>query len=185
MGARSSRKPVRRVMPIMASGTASAFKLLVATLAFSGAYFGVSAAHGTQGSAAQGAGTHGSTAPVRTVVLSAQAMPVEVSRAPRPGTVTVGISEAGAGCLRTYHAQSVLDPGPSGDPVVYDWRLLRWSPVSRTWKTHQVSGTEGFIGRQRTVGWHPRIIDNPGWYRVELTVSGSGVITGEKFQVSC
>ncbi|MEU8268691.1 hypothetical protein AB0B89_16160 [Sphaerisporangium sp. NPDC049002] len=179
MGARKGLKPVGDLVPIMAGGTATVFKLLVATLAVCGAYFGVS--QGTTGPEhAAESGTH-----VRTVVLSAQSLPIEARRVPEAGMVTVGAGDAGASCERTYHAQSVIDPGPSGDPVDYDWRLLRWSSRAHAWKTYLYSETAGFMGAQRTVEWHPRVVNNPGWYRVELTVSGKGVIVSEKFQISC
>jgi hypothetical protein len=183
MGTRSSLKPLGSLVPIMASGTATAFKLLVATLAVAGAYFGVAASHGATGQEPGARATTGT--PIRTVVLSARSLPVKAKQIPQAGMVTVGAAVAGASCERTYHAQSVIDPGPSGDPVIYDWRLRRWSPTSHAWKTYLVSGTAGFMGAQRTVEWHPRIMDNPGWYRVELAVSGKGVVVGEKFQVSC
>jgi hypothetical protein len=182
MRARSSRKPVDSLVPIMASGTATAFKLLVATLAFSGAYFGVTATQSATGSVKDAAATG---TPIRTVVLSARSLPVEARRVPDAGMVTVGASGADGSCVRTYHAESVIDPGAGGDPVIYNWRLFRWSPTSRAWKTYLYSGTAGFMGRQRTVEWYPRVVDNPGWYRVELAVTGKGTIISEKFQISC
>ncbi|MEV7964523.1 hypothetical protein AB0O34_00865 [Sphaerisporangium sp. NPDC088356] len=162
----------------MASGTATVFKLLVATLAVCGAYFGVT--HGATGTAGAVGDTH-----VKTVVLSAQSLPIEAGHIPEAGMVTVGAAGAGASCERTYHAQSVIDPGPSGDPVDYDWRLMRWSPAAHAWKTYLYSESAGFMGSPRTVEWHPRVVRNPGWYRVELAVSGKGVIISEKFQISC
>ncbi|WP_405140814.1 hypothetical protein OG589_28120 [Sphaerisporangium sp. NBC_01403] len=179
MGARSGLEPVGGLVPIMASGTATVFKLLVATLAVCGAYFGV--AHGATGpehTAADGPY-------VKTVVLSAQSLPIEARHIPEAGMVTVGAAAAGDSCERTYHAQSVIDPGASGDPVDYDWRLVRWSPRAHAWKPYLYSETAGFMGAQRTVEWHPRVVDNPGWYRVELAVSGKGVVVSEKFQISC
>lgn len=178
MGARSGLTPAGGLVPVMATGTATAFKLLIATLAAVGAYLGV-AAHGTT---AQKPSEH---APVRTVILSAQSLPIEARRVPQAGMVTVGAAHAGASCERSYRAQSVIDPGGPGDPVVYNWRLLRWSPAARKWRTYLFSGSAGFMGAQRTVEWHPRVDDNPGWYRVELVVSGKGVIVSEKFQISC
>jgi hypothetical protein len=181
METRGSLKPVGGLVPIMASGTAAALKLLIATLAVAGAYFGVA----TPGSTGQEAGAGTTGTPVRTVVLSAQSVPIKARQIPEAGMVTVGAADVGASCERTYHAESVIDPGPSGDPVMYEWRLRRWSPSSHAWKTYLFSGTAGFMGAQRTVEWHPRVMDNPGWYRVELTVSGKGVVVGEKFQISC
>ncbi|MFC4586175.1 hypothetical protein [Sphaerisporangium corydalis] len=167
----------------MTSGTATAFKLLVATLAFAGAYFGVT----TTRSAAEP--DHGTTlvagTPVRTVVLSARSMPVEARHIPQAGMVTVAAATATASCGRTYHAQAVIDPGPSGDPVVYGWRLQRWSVSAHEWRSYLFSGTDGFMGAQRTVEWYPRVVDNPGWYRVELTVAGKGGVLSEKFQITC
>ncbi|MFC4531301.1 hypothetical protein [Sphaerisporangium dianthi] len=163
----------------MASGVASVFKLLVATLAFCGAYFGVAAANGPAAPPADGGGH------VRTVILSAQAMPVEVDRTPAPGLVTVGVTEAGGACRRVYHAQSVIAPGPADGAVVYRWSLRRWNPGTRAWKTYDSSKARGVPEERRTVEWHPRVAGASGWYRVELSVSGGRPIAGEKFKVTC
>ncbi|RCG27363.1 hypothetical protein DQ384_27090 [Sphaerisporangium album] len=174
-------------MPAMASGTATVFKLIVASLALTGAYFGAVAAQngGRPGTAA-------GEAPVRTVVLSSRAMPVQDAHVPEPGTVSVGLSGTGDDCRSVYHAQSVIDPGPAGDPVVYDWRLARWSPSTRTWKTYLFSGPAGFMGARRTVEWYPHVVGNPGWYRVELSVrdgveDGAALarVVSERFRVGC
>ncbi|MDH2429085.1 hypothetical protein [Sphaerisporangium sp. TRM90804] len=162
--------------PVMASGTATAARLLIASLTMAGAYLGVEAATGTEPSARVGA---------RTVTLSAQAMPVEVERAPRTGTVSVAASAAGPECRRTYHAQGVAAPEKPGAMVTYDWTLYRWSPRTKEWMTYLSSGPAGFIGGPRAVEWRPRVVGNPGWYRVELEVSGEAAVLSERFQVSC
>ncbi|MEV6985510.1 hypothetical protein AB0M95_30205 [Sphaerisporangium sp. NPDC051017] len=175
------------LVPAMASGAATVFKLIVASLALTGAYFGAVAAQG-DGRPGVAAGE----APVRTVVLSSRAMPVQDAHVPKPAIVSVGLSETGEGCRRVYHVQSVIDPGSAGDPVVYDWRLARWSPSTRTWKTYLFSGTAGFMGARRTVEWYPHVVGNPGWYRVELAVR-DGVedgaplskVVGERFRIAC
>ncbi|GGK76477.1 hypothetical protein Sme01_20880 [Sphaerisporangium melleum] len=186
MKAGSSMEPVHRSMPIVASGVASAVKLLVATLALCGAYFGAAAGGSAVPAAAGDPAAAIPAGRVRTVILSAQAMPAETGREPRAGVVTVGLRAAGTGCRRTYHAESVLDPGRTGSPVVYGWRLSRWSPAAHAWKT-QRSTPEAVLpaGVRSVVEWHPRITGHPGRYRVELLVSGRGAITGAKFTVAC
>ena len=72
-----------------------------------------------------------------------------------------------------------------GGPAVYAWRLTRWSAAAHAWQPYLYSGTAGFLGRARTVEWYPRVMDNPGWYRAELTVSGKSAVTSEKFQITC
>ncbi|MGW4640503.1 hypothetical protein ACWEN6_18355 [Sphaerisporangium sp. NPDC004334] len=182
MRAGRSMEPVRRLAPIMASGVASVFKLLIATLAFCGAYFGVAATGGPAVPARAGETAAGEQ--VRTVTLSAQAMPVEMGRAPRPGLVTVGAAEPGAPCPRAYHAQSFL-AGGAGRAAAYEWSLRRWNPGRHAWKTVEVSGAGRVLGGPRTVEWRPRVAGAPGWYRVELAATGGRTIAGERFKVTC
>ncbi|GAA1259448.1 hypothetical protein GCM10009677_08070 [Sphaerisporangium rubeum] len=163
------------LVPALWSGTSTAVKLLIASLAFAGAYSGVEA---TRGDAAPPVSAH---AP-RTVVLSARAMPAEETRVPATGVISVA-AEPGTGCVRTYRAQSVVESG-GGDAVLYGWRLQRWSATGREWLPYTASATAGFAGGDRAVTWQPRIVDNPGLYRVQLAVNGKAVVS-EKFRVSC
>ncbi|MFC6085059.1 hypothetical protein [Sphaerisporangium aureirubrum] len=165
------------LVPAIWSGTSTAVKLLIASLAFAGAYSGVEA---TRVAAAPPAAAPAS----RTVIqLSAQAMPAESVRVPETGVISVAAAE-GTGCTRTYRAQSVIDPRGADTAVLYDWRLLRWSTATRQWRPYTASSPAGFLGAGRAVAWHPRIVDNPGLYRVELSVAGE-VMLSEKFRVSC
>ncbi|MEU4535257.1 hypothetical protein AB0G15_10355 [Streptosporangium sp. NPDC023825] len=191
--------PRSSVAPMVASGTASAVKLLVATLAFAGAYLGVEATHGTQARIPAGAAAQ---APVRTVELSSRSMPVTeqvpaatervsaTSEVPAagavtaPGTVTVSALDALGPCDRPYQVRSVVHNDEPRAAVSYGWRLERWSPGTRRWQTYLGTGS-GFGGESQTVEWQPRIVNNPGWYRVVLSVSGDAPLRSERFLVSC
>ncbi|WP_326643367.1 hypothetical protein OG884_07115 [Streptosporangium sp. NBC_01755] len=192
MGSRSS------MAPVVASGTASVVKLLIATLAFAGAYLGVETAYGTPARMPVGqevtAGT-ATRAPVRTVVLSARSMPttteqapvagtVTTEQAPVAGTVTVGAIDAFGPCDRPYLAQGVVDNDDPRAAVSYGWRLERWSSKTHRWYAY-LSASSGFTGESQTVEWQPRIINNPGWYRVVLVVSGDAPLRSERFLVGC
>ncbi|MEO3813100.1 hypothetical protein ABGB17_29205 [Sphaerisporangium sp. B11E5] len=166
------------LVPALWSGTSTAVKLLIASLAFAGAYTGVGATRDAATPPAAAAPTQRTT-----VVLSAQAMPAEEARVPVPGVISVAAAE-GTGCARTYHAQSVIEPDGTGAAVLYDWRLWRWSTGTREWLPYTSSAPAGFVGPGRAVAWHPRIVDNPGLYRVELAVDGEAVVS-EKFRVTC
>ncbi|GLW12370.1 hypothetical protein Misp01_74980 [Microtetraspora sp. NBRC 13810] len=162
------------VVPVVASGTATAVKLLVATLAFAGAYVGVGAANG--GAPATGAGT-------RTVTLSARAVPVTTALVPRAGVVTVS-QRSLAPCEKRLRARGVVrNPAPD-QVVLYGWRLQRWSHVKKTWRTY-LSSSSGFTGPAMTTEWRPDVVGNPGWYRVELTVRGGKPVRSERFRISC
>ncbi|MER5644528.1 hypothetical protein [Streptosporangium sp. NPDC002524] len=220
--------PRSSVAPVMASGTASAVKLLVATLAFAGAYLGVEATYGTPAQVPAGAAAQ---EPVRTVELSSRSMPAteRVSAAGRVpaadetskkttdetadkatgtvtdktedkatgkvtdtvtekaatrGAVTVTALDALGPCDRLYQARSVVDNADPRAAVSYGWHLERWSPGTRRWQTYLGTGS-GFGGESQTVEWQPRIVDNPGWYRVVLSVSGDAPLRSEKFLVGC
>ncbi|MGS2644012.1 hypothetical protein [Streptosporangium sp. LJ11] len=191
--------PRSSVAPMVASGTASAVKLLVATLAFAGAYLGVEATHGTQARIPAGAAAQ---APVRTVELSSRSMPATervpaatervsaTSEVPAagtvtaPGTVTVSVLDALGPCDRLYQVRSVVGNDDPRATVSYGWRLERWSPGTRRWQTYLGTGS-GFGGESQTVEWQPRIVNNPGWYRVVLSVSGDAPLRSKKFLVSC
>ncbi|MEV4288531.1 hypothetical protein AB0K40_23735 [Nonomuraea bangladeshensis] len=167
----------------LAGGTANAARLFVAALAFTSAYVGLSA-YGNARSAA---------APVQTVTLSAREMPIarplkvatstSTSTSARAGAVAV--TAAGAdGCATSYVARSLLAEAAPGQGVIYRWRLSRWSPATRTWRTF-LAEHGGFAGSEREIEWRPRISGNPGWYRVEVLAEGAGAVRSERFQVSC
>jgi len=181
------------VAPVMASGTANAVKLLVATLAFAGAYLGLGAGYdaSVQAPAGTAAGTEAGTAadvvegaPVRIVVLSSRALPATTEQRPAAGTVTVGPIEALGPCDRPYRAQAVVGNDDPRATVSYGWRLERWSPGSRSWRAY-LGTSAGFTGESQLVDWQPRIVNNPGWYRVVLSVSGEAPLRSERFLVSC
>ncbi|MEU8383525.1 hypothetical protein [Streptosporangium sp. NPDC048865] len=211
--------PRSSVAPVVASGTASAVKLLVATLAFAGAYFGVEA---TYGAPAPAPAVATAQAPARTVELSSRAMPAaeqvrtgtervstgaeqargavervsaagevpaagEVGAAGKvllPGTVTVSALDALGPCDKPYQAESVIGNDDPRATVSYGWRLERWSPGTRRWQAYLGTGS-GFGGESQAVEWQPRIVNNPGWYRVVLSVPGDAPLRSEKFLVSC
>ncbi len=203
-----------RVTPVVASGTANVVKLLVATLAFTGAYVGVEAsrtpavparASVSAGTAATGATSAGAAngTPVETVVLSSKAMPDSMphsapdstTRVPAAGTVavspatdsgTVSVSQAADSevCDRPYRVRSVIDNPHPERTVSYGWRLQRWSEGSRTWRTY-LSNNSGFTGRGQTVEWQPHVVGNPGWYRATLSVSDGTSLKSERFRISC
>ncbi|MEU6725675.1 hypothetical protein ABZ917_18370 [Nonomuraea wenchangensis] len=161
----------------LAGGTANAARLFVAALAFTSAYVGLSA-YGNARSA---------TAPVQTVTLSAREMPIarplEVAASAQAGAVTVTAGRA-SGCATSYVARSLLAEAAPGQGVIYRWRLSRWSPATKTWRTF-LAEHGGFAASEREVEWRPRISGNPGWYRVEVLAEGAGAVRSERFQVSC
>ncbi|WP_431928901.1 hypothetical protein [Nonomuraea jabiensis] len=163
-----------RSAAVLASGTANAAKLFVAALAFTSAYLGFSAY-----SAADDA-----PAAVTTITLSAREMPVaeELAPAARPGEVTLG-GPAGA-CSGPLVARSVLLSPEPGRSVHYGWKLARWSPATKSWRTYLVD-YDGFVGAAQTVEWRPEISGDPGWYRVELSAKGVRTVTSDRFRVSC
>ncbi|MEV6033713.1 hypothetical protein AB0L65_21335 [Nonomuraea sp. NPDC052116] len=163
-----------RSAAVLASGTTNAAKLIVAALAFTSAYIGFSAY-----SAADGA-----PAAVTTITLSAREVPVaeELAPAAQPGQVTLG-DLAGA-CSGPLVARSVLVSPEPGRSVHYGWKLARWSPSTKSWRTYLVD-YDGFVGAAQTVEWRPELSGDPGWYRVELSAKGVKTVTSDRFQVSC
>lgn len=159
---------------VLTTGTTTTAKLFVAALAFTGAYVGFSA-YDTANSA---------PAPTQTLTLAAQAMPVTTQIAPTPGTVTVSTATAGTDCAKTFSAKSILINTAPGETLLYGWRLTRWNATTQQWRSY-LADYAGFAGAQRTVNWEPRIVANPGWYRIELTVKGEKAIKSDRFQVSC
>jgi hypothetical protein len=166
-----------RSAAVLATGTANAAKLFVAALVFTSAYVGFSAYSSASST----------PAPARTVVLSAREVPVaeRLTEPARAGVVTVSaVADGAAGCVKSYVARTVLvNPDPAHG-AHYRWRLARWSPAARAWRTY-LSEHDGFAGAVKTIEWRPRIAGNPGWYRVELAVTGAQTVTSDRFQVSC
>ncbi|MEV0310182.1 hypothetical protein [Nonomuraea fuscirosea] len=169
-----------RSAAVLASGTTNAAKLFIAALAFTSAYVGFSA-YSSAGSAAVPAG------PVTTVTLAAREVPVteDITTAAVAGKVTVNVLADGqAGCVKSYVARSLLiNPDPD-QGLTYRWRLTRWSPATKTWRTY-LSDHDGTAAAEQTVQWRPRVTGNPGWYRVELKVQGADPINSDRFQVTC
>ncbi|MFI7129577.1 hypothetical protein ACIBQ1_28030 [Nonomuraea sp. NPDC050153] len=167
-------KMASRSAAVLASGTANAVKLFVAALAFTSAYVGLSA-YSSAGSA---------PAAVKTITLSAREVPVtaELDPVAQPGEVTLA-GLAGV-CSGPFVARSVLVSPEPGQSVHYGWKLARWSPSAKTWRTYLVD-YDGFMGAAETVEWRPEISGDPGWYRVELSAKGVKTVTSDRFQVSC
>ncbi|HEX4813555.1 MAG TPA: hypothetical protein VFV66_12475 [Nonomuraea sp.] len=172
-----------RSAAVLASGTANAAKLFVGALVFTSAYVGLSAYGNAGTDAAPAAGHTGST---HTVTLSARELPITERLVPAAaGQVTVSaLADGASGCARTYVARSVVANPDPADSVGYHWRLARWSPAARTWRTY-LAEYDGFSGAGRTVEWRPRISGNPGWYRVEVTAEDAGTVTSGRFRMSC
>ncbi|WP_344878019.1 hypothetical protein [Nonomuraea antimicrobica] len=164
-----------RSAAVLTSGTANAAKLLVAALAFTGAYAGFTA-YGNATSTAR---------PATSITLSAQELPVKapVQQLAAPATagrLTLSVMTGGGpGCAKTYAARTLIT-----DPGFYRWRLVRWSPADKSWRTY-LSDHDGFGTGGRAAEWRPRISGNPGWYRVELTADGGRTVRSDRFQVSC
>ncbi|GAA3157322.1 hypothetical protein GCM10010466_55230 [Planomonospora alba] len=171
--------PRNSVVPVVASGTATVVRLSVAALLLAGLYAGAD----TLGGSAAREQTGGQDR-VRTVTLSADAVAAATERAPREGTVAVDELASGGRCDRPYRARSVIAGADPEATVSYDWHLQRWSPATERWLTYLTSGG-GFGGGKRTVEWRPRIVDNPGVYRVKLSVSGGETLYSGKFTVGC
>lgn len=135
----------------MYAGTANAAKLFVAALAFTGAYLGFSAYDTASSAPGQ----------QQAITLRAREMPITAeTAAPEPGVVTVAAMAGAAGCDHTYVARTVLlNPDPA-KTVLYGWRLARWSPAAKGWKTYLVDH-QGFGGGSARSAWQARIADNP------------------------
>lgn len=167
-------KMASRSAAVLTSGSANAAKLFVAALAFTSAYVGFSA-HSAAG---------GPPAAVKTITLSAREVPVaeELAPAAQPGKVTLE-GPAGA-CSGPLVARSVLVSPEPGRSVHYGWKLARWSPATKSWRTYLVD-YDGFVGAEETVEWELGLSGDPGWYRVELSAKGVRTVTSDRFQVSC
>lgn len=159
---------------VLSTGTTTTAKLFVAALAFTSAYVGFSA-YGTANSA---------PVPAQTVTLAAQSLPITTPIAPTAGTISISSITGGTGCSKTFRAQSVLiNPAPE-QTLLYGWSLARWNATTKQWRSY-LSDYSGFAGKQRTVKWEPRIVANPGWYRIELSVQDGKTVKSDRFQVSC
>ncbi|GII78458.1 hypothetical protein Sru01_34400 [Sphaerisporangium rufum] len=179
MGAGRGREPAGALGPIVGAWLATVVKLVVGTLAFAGAYAGVAGAGGTASLPAAG------DAGPRTVLLSTRALPAESDQVPEAGMVTAALATPPGACPPAYRAQGVIDPGAAGGTAGYRWRLRRWDPGARAWRTVLASGRGGFTGTARAVEWRPAVTTGPGRYRVELAVAGKGTTAGEAFTVAC
>ncbi|MFI6796536.1 hypothetical protein [Streptosporangium canum] len=173
--------PRSSIAPVVASGTASVVKLLVATLAFIGAYAGVETSHVASAQAPVGVAARTRTQPV---TLSSESMPATTVEAPAAGTIAVSALGVSRPCHRPYLIRSVIDNPRPDSALSYGWRLQRWSTTTRTWRTYLTSHS-GFAGRSQTAEWQPSVVDNPGWYRAELAVSGGARLRSARFLVSC
>jgi hypothetical protein len=121
---------------------------------------------------------------VQTVTLSAKEAPAK-ERVYTPGEVTVTETPSKtATCEKTYTVRSlVVNARPSGT-LLYGWRLVRWSAATHSWRTYLTSNS-GFTGESQLAEWSPRVVDNPGWYRVELRVTGAKPLASDRFMLSC
>jgi hypothetical protein len=161
---------------ILAGGSASAAKFLVAALTFTAAYVGLSA-YGTADSA-----------PAPAAHLSADERPIIAPAAQEPavaaGRIGISTRATGPSCLKTFVARSlIVNPAPR-ETVSYNWRLSRWNPGTNTWHTYLVDYS-GFAGAEHSADWAYTISANPGWYRVELKAEGRKTVRSDRFQVSC
>ncbi|MBE1562717.1 hypothetical protein [Nonomuraea africana] len=175
-----------RSTAVLGTGSATAAKLLVGALAFTAAYVGASA-YGTANSApSSAAGEQAAGHPrEQTVTLSVAALPVTEETEPEAGTIAVTTLPGKGGCDQVFTARTVVLNPDAGRTLLYNWRLARWSSVSRSWKTYQTEYS-GFMGARRNVKWEFSVRDNPGWYRIELTVGGAKKpIRSDRLLVSC
>ncbi|MET8865014.1 hypothetical protein ABZW11_18915 [Nonomuraea sp. NPDC004580] len=166
---------------VLTSGTSNAAKLFVAALAFTSAYVGFSAYSNA-----------GTTEPRKAaepapIVLAARAMPASERLAGgiagEPGALTVSALPA-EGCARSYVARTFLANPDPDDTVLYRWKLTRYSPATKTWRTY-LSDHDGFATAGRTVEWRAEVNGTPGWYRVELSAEGAETVKSPRFEVSC
>ncbi|MEU4544109.1 hypothetical protein [Nonomuraea dietziae] len=176
-----------RSAAVIGTGSATAAKLLVGALAFTTAYVGVSA-YSTANSAPSATAEEQAAeeqAATRTVALSAAAVPLTEQTEPEAGAIAVSALPGRGTCDQTFMARTVVLNPEASSTLLYNWRLARWSSVSRSWKTYQTEYA-GFMGARRNVKWEPSVRDNPGWYRIELTVGGAKKpIKSDRLLVSC
>lgn len=188
--------PVRSAIALI-NRTSNAAKLFAAALAFTGACVAFSA-YGTAHTASTAEPAR--TATTATVLPAASTSPAgeqgqgqagggrlatDGQAAAIPGVVTVSpVRARGTGCARSYVARTYLaNPDPEGT-VFYRWKLTRWSPATRTWRTY-LSDHDGFAAAGRAVEWRAELSGSPGWYRVELTTGGGETVKSRRFRVSC
>ncbi|MEU4327862.1 hypothetical protein [Nonomuraea dietziae] len=176
-----------RSAAVIGTGSATAAKLLVGALAFTTAYVGVSA-YSTANSAPSATAEEQAAeerAATQTVALSAAAVPLTEQTEPEAGAIAVSALPGRGTCEQTFMARTVVLNPEASSTLLYSWRLVRWSSVSRSWKTYQTEYA-GFMGARRNVKWELSVRDNPGWYRIELTVGGAKKpIKSDRLLVSC
>ncbi|WP_131815397.1 hypothetical protein [Thermostaphylospora chromogena] len=173
------------MIPVVASGAATMIKLLVAALAFAGAYVGVKAGRDTFGQ-----GRADTSAPARTITLNST--PTAVAHVPflgnageraEEGVVDVRVRAAPSASACVLRARALLANPAPGTTLLYEWRLLRWSDTTGAWKPY-LSFSGGFAGERRTLEWEPRVPDAPARYRVEL-VAEDGHAIRDELRVTC
>ncbi|NUT38527.1 MAG: hypothetical protein HOV86_00955 [Thermoactinospora sp.] len=167
-----------RSAAVLATGTAHTAKLFVTALVFTGAYVGFSAYDTANSAPTQTLSLASQTAEVATPV----ATPV-TSATSAPGSIAVSVLRSG-GCRSDLTASSVAVNADASSTLLYGWRLMRWSPTAKKWHAH-LAEHAGFSGAQRTVTWETRVVDNPGWYRIDLAVKGGTTVKSDRFQVTC
>jgi hypothetical protein len=193
-----------RSWPNLATGTSTAVKLLVAGLTFTSVYVGVSAAYSAVHRPAEPVtlkahtGARGATLARRRAAAShagtaAKARQAGSAESDESGEVTVSsvtvrsAARRQGRCDRAFVARGVVrgGKGAAADGAVsYGWRLLRWSDASKRWRPY-LTEQAGFAGPARAVEWHPHIVNNPGWYRVDLETASGVVHRSARFHVSC
>ncbi|MFI6506986.1 hypothetical protein ACIBCT_05220 [Streptosporangium sp. NPDC050855] len=110
--------------------------------------------------------------------------PAAVGRVTVAGRISVGEGGALGPCDSPYLARTVVGNEDPRAVVSYAWRLERWSAATHRWHTYLNAGA-GFTGEDQVVEWRPRIVDNPGWYRVVLSVEDERPLRSERFLVTC
>ncbi|GAA3007807.1 hypothetical protein [Streptosporangium longisporum] len=110
--------------------------------------------------------------------------PAATGRAVVAGRIAVGEGGALGPCDSPYLARTVVGNEDPRAVVSYAWRLERWSAATHRWHTYLNAGA-GFTGEDQVVEWRPRIVGNPGWYRVVLSVGDERPLRSERFFVTC
>ncbi|MGC5015373.1 hypothetical protein ACLQ2R_31835 [Streptosporangium sp. DT93] len=170
------RGPVRLV--VLSSRSAPADLAATATTATT-ATTGVNAGDTTKTPARKTSATRTRVAEGRTATD-----PVATGQAPAAGRIAVGEGGALGPCDSPHLARTVVANDDPRATVSYAWRLERWSSAAHRWRTYLNAGA-GFTGEGQVVEWRPRIVGNPGWYRVVLSVQGESPLRSERFLVRC
>jgi hypothetical protein len=116
--------------------------------------------------------------------VSAAKDPAATGRAAVAGRIAVAEGGALGPCDSPYLARTVVGNEDPRATVSYAWRLERWSVATHRWHTYLNAGA-GFTGEDQVVEWRPRIVGNPGWYRVVLSVGDERPLRSERFLVTC